>query len=84
MSASNREGTVTVTVKSSNGTWFGCTKFTYINNNVQAILGEIVQVKKNQEDLFGAFAEILGVKGTSGSSDQKAVHSGARRTGIDF
>ena len=80
MSASYREGSVTVTVKSSNGTWFGCTKFTYINNNVQAILGEIVQVKKNQEDFFGALAEIFGV----GSSDQMAVRSGARRTGIDF
>ena len=69
-------------MKCSNGKRYGSTNFTYINNNVQALLGEIVQVKNNQEAFFDALAGIFGLQETGGNGVQKTVPYGAIGTGI--
>ena len=76
MSAFHREGAVNVTVTYSDGTWCGCTKFTYKNHDVEAILQHIVQDEEKQREFFGVVAKGLRVKNTDGSGDQKTIPSG--------
>lgn len=78
MSVSNKIGKVKVSVEydGSDGRSIGYTDFTF-TVNAQAILGEIVLVRRNQKLLFDALGKTPGIEGTSGGDPQEAASRGA-------